>query len=394
VNTNLQVQHVSLLNTGGAFVAASRISKAISDQGVLSELKTLMPEKKNIIQKIGSKTDYLLQRANPSGHTVSHFRTLGVKPISRENMNLDCDSQKIVNLHWVAGMNIERILNQSLSLNWFWTAHDENVMTGYCHITGTCKKFEADCTFCPQAPSILKGRVKQSFHSRSQFFDENMSRLTLISPSNWMRDRLAKAKSTSKLNLVTIRNPVPLEIFKPLHGVKDSKVISVGYLGSNYAKSKNSAAAFDVLKAFLQTSPDLNFKLVCIGEKFELDPNSEITVQIKPGSPEGVIARQFRELDILLYTSEADNLPNLLVEAQASGVVVVALDFGGIKETFSDGASGILCRDLRDLSNALEALSNSASKLDSFSRNARKYAEENFDPSSIGKHYINLYQRK
>jgi glycosyltransferase involved in cell wall biosynthesis len=395
MKANLHIQHLNLLNSGGAFVAARRISDAIADQGIFSELKTLSPREKNLLQKIGGKGDYLLEKINPQNYTVSHFRTLGTAPVPPQNTDHRNNSQKIVNLHWMAGMNLELILNQALSPSWFWTVHDENVMTSYCHISGNCKQYETECRSCPQAPRILRGRVLQSFKRRARFLEENSSRLTLISPSNWMRNRLATGKNTSKLNVVTVRNPIPLDIFKPaLPGAKirDLEVMHIGYLGSNYAKSKNSVLAFNVLNAFIKSKPDTKFRLVCIGERFEKDPNEGVTRQIQSGSSEEEMAIHFRELDVLLYSSEADNLPNLLVEAQASGVAVIALDVGGVKETFLDGYSGLLCRDFRDLTNALEVLSNSRPKLDFFSRCAREFAEAKFNPSLIGKQYIELYQ--
>jgi glycosyltransferase involved in cell wall biosynthesis len=50
-------------------------------------------------------------------------------------------------------------------------------------------------------------------------------------------------------------------------------------------------------------------------------------------------------MDILLLTSRVEGLPNVLIEAQALGVPVVATAVGGAEETFQDGVTGLAVRE-------------------------------------------------
>jgi glycosyltransferase involved in cell wall biosynthesis len=50
-------------------------------------------------------------------------------------------------------------------------------------------------------------------------------------------------------------------------------------------------------------------------------------------------------LDLFMLCSSSEALPNVLLEAQACGVPVVAYDVGGIGETMIDGETGILVRE-------------------------------------------------
>jgi glycosyltransferase involved in cell wall biosynthesis len=50
-------------------------------------------------------------------------------------------------------------------------------------------------------------------------------------------------------------------------------------------------------------------------------------------------------LDVFMLSSRSEGLPNVLVEAQACGVPVVAYDVGGVRETFVEGITGELVRD-------------------------------------------------
>ena len=51
-------------------------------------------------------------------------------------------------------------------------------------------------------------------------------------------------------------------------------------------------------------------------------------------------ARMLREASIVWCTASEDNLPQLLLEAAASGTVIVATAVGGIPELLDDGVEG------------------------------------------------------
>ena len=53
----------------------------------------------------------------------------------------------------------------------------------------------------------------------------------------------------------------------------------------------------------------------------------------------------FSAFDIFILTSRMEGLPNVLIEAQASGLPVVAPDVGGAGETLVDGVTGLLAPD-------------------------------------------------
>ena len=47
--------------------------------------------------------------------------------------------------------------------------------------------------------------------------------------------------------------------------------------------------------------------------------------------------------DILLFTSRQDNFPNVVIEAQSSGLPVVAFNAGGLKDIINNNNNGFLC---------------------------------------------------
>jgi glycosyltransferase involved in cell wall biosynthesis len=57
------------------------------------------------------------------------------------------------------------------------------------------------------------------------------------------------------------------------------------------------------------------------------------------------IAQQLPALDLFVLSSTSEALPNVLLEAQACGVPVIARHVGGIAETMSDDVTGMLVED-------------------------------------------------
>jgi glycosyltransferase involved in cell wall biosynthesis len=63
--------------------------------------------------------------------------------------------------------------------------------------------------------------------------------------------------------------------------------------------------------------------------------------------PEAVtdVGRIYAALDVILLTSLSEGVPNVLIEAQASGRPVVATDVGGVSEAVSEGRTGRVVRE-------------------------------------------------
>jgi glycosyltransferase involved in cell wall biosynthesis len=67
------------------------------------------------------------------------------------------------------------------------------------------------------------------------------------------------------------------------------------------------------------------------------------------------VGKIYGALDILLLTSKHENVPNVMIEAQAAGVPVVGPAVGGIGEVMLDGVTGLLVprRSARELADAV-----------------------------------------
>ena len=92
----------------------------------------------------------------------------------------------------------------------------------------------------------------------------------------------------------------------------------------------------------------------------------------------------YQGADIAVLYSSEESLPNFLVEAQAAGLPVVALDCAGVDETFIDGKTGCLV-DLDkgdEFLGALSKVTEDEPVRARMSLEAQVWAQEQFCPSA------------
>ena len=101
------------------------------------------------------------------------------------------------------------------------------------------------------------------------------------------------------------------------------------------------------------------------------------------------------ESDLAVHTSEQESLPNFLVEAQMSGLPVIAYDAGGVAETFAHGTSGYLVSqgDEATFLERLQFLIESPDLRLQMSNAAQDYAQSHFAPNAQLKAYKKLLNK-
>jgi glycosyltransferase involved in cell wall biosynthesis len=103
--------------------------------------------------------------------------------------------------------------------------------------------------------------------------------------------------------------------------------------------------------------PDVIFLLIGTGkmlsEMSELAAKHGIADRIFLPGVERHPGLAYSVMDVVLLTSHLEGLPNVLIEAQALGVPVVATDAGGCREAVLDGETGVIVKS-RDPANLAE----------------------------------------
>jgi glycosyltransferase involved in cell wall biosynthesis len=110
-------------------------------------------------------------------------------------------------------------------------------------------------------------------------------------------------------------------------------------------------------------------------------------------TPEGV-SRRLAGSDVLLHTSLAEGIPNVVLEAMACGVPVVATDVDGTSEALTDGVEGFLVgpRDPDGLAKALLRLAGDASLRDRMGAAGRERIEGGWTLDAQLDAFLDMYR--
>lgn len=100
-------------------------------------------------------------------------------------------------------------------------------------------------------------------------------------------------------------------------------------------------------------------------------------------------------MDVFVLASRLEGLPNVLIEAQASGVPIVCTGAGGMPETYVDGVTGLTVPDANAeaLASAVLALLNDPERRDAMSRRAEAHARAEFGLDKMIREITRVYGR-
>jgi glycosyltransferase involved in cell wall biosynthesis len=98
--------------------------------------------------------------------------------------------------------------------------------------------------------------------------------------------------------------------------------------------------------------------------------------------------------DIFVLPSLSEGAPNVIMEANSSGLPVIATEVGEIPQMILDGKTGILVKpkDVNGLVNALKRLIDDPLLAKEMGKNGRKRMEEEYDWEIVCKKIENAYQ--
>ncbi len=186
-----------------------------------------------------------------------------------------------------------------------------------------------------------------------------------------------------------MRRGVDTRLFCPSRRARHDTEVHVGYVGRLSAeKGVRRLAAVERALA----DAGVRYRLIVIGEGGERE---WLARHLSRATLAGVLcgedlSRAYADMDIFVFPSETDTFGNVVLEAMASGVPVVAMARGGPQFTVAAGSSGLLARDEDELAAAVVALARDRQQLDAMRRAARAHAET-FSWDAIGDVLYEVY---
>ena len=279
-----------------------------------------------------------------------------------------------------------------------------NPFTGGCHFSEGCQKFEKSCGSCPTLGSdndrdlsfeILRRKVE----AMNRLAEE---KLTIVCVSDWMMDNVRRSRVFRKFECKKITTGVNVELFRPRdkallrkkHGIAvDKKVVLFVADRGHIRRRKGWNYVSDICEK-LQTQPTVLTVLIGTDECNLSEADKALVLHTgEIGSPK-TIAEFYALADAFVYTGIDDNLPNTVLEAMASGLVVFSFNTGGVPDVVEDGINGYLFTkgDVGALASKLKDFLVVEDQDSSISLNARHRIVESFSAESEGRSYLELYQ--
>ena len=185
----MKVAQITTTLEGGAGIAAIRLSEALNSVGVNSEIVSQrgIESKTNITSKITTLLQSSLVQSDTS--LVTTFSRTTIK----DEQLVAFDLLHFHSIYNLIGVQKIALLAESKPI--FITLHDQRLLTGGCHYSGSCMNFTSSCSRCPQVRKIF-----WSFVEKEKVLVNNLLKnpqIHFVSPSNWlaeMAERILKHK--------------------------------------------------------------------------------------------------------------------------------------------------------------------------------------------------------
>jgi glycosyltransferase involved in cell wall biosynthesis len=195
--------------------------------------------------------------------------------------------------------------------------------------------------------------------------------------------------SINKRKVITIHNGIDVSRYskKDLTAYKNNSATKViGTVGS-LEHQKNHRHFLRMAKILIKKSENIYLEFLIVGKgqlMNELKKYSRtlgIEKNIIFTGEKHDLKNLYKSMDIFVLTSYFEGLPNVIMEAMASGLPVVAVDVGGIRELVIKDVTGFLCSADQTLKLAEKVyyLIKNEKKAFQMGENGRKHVATNFE---------------
>jgi glycosyltransferase involved in cell wall biosynthesis/SAM-dependent methyltransferase len=229
-------------------------------------------------------------------------------------------------------------------------------------------------------------------HTLNHFLLENCFDGVIVE-GEYMRRFVQQRSLKTDPNVRIVENGVDLEHFRPGSRVAGTGMLHVGYIG-RLSPEKNPIG-------FIELAEELGLQVP--GTRFSLYGDGPLTNDVQQRvatSPLGEhlvyrgLASDVRDalhgIDVLVVPSKLDGRPNIIMEASACGVPVIAARVGGIPDLIEDGRNGILAspNEISRMVALLREWSKDPAVLGDLRLTCRAVAETHFDRDGMVDNYL------
>ena len=219
----------------------------------------------------------------------------------------------------------------------------------------------------------------------------------VVCNSHAAAERLA-ASGLSRERLVVIGNALPADVFAPAVPALPRRpgILRIGMVARMNARYKNHSGFLRIAARIRQTLPQAEFILAGDGplrEEIEREARDlGLVNSVLFLGDRRDIAAVHASIDVAVLTSDSESLSNVILEAMAAGLPVVAYRGGGNPELI-DEHRGVLVAagNEAEFAGGVLRLLNQPALREQLGRNARQFVEESFGLEKVRNLYQELY---
>jgi glycosyltransferase involved in cell wall biosynthesis len=380
---NMNVIHINTFDRiGGAAIAALRLHNTMLKSGINSNYLVLNRgiNDRADITTVSKYDRYITQTLNMLCRKIETYWMKNYAGLfSSFSYGVDISkNQKIVKsdviyLHWIGDNFVNhRILKKILKLRKpvFWFMHDMFPITGGCHYSLECTRYQTQCQNCPYCGNGLFDISAGQFRKKKKLY-KHFDNLSFIAPSKWLFECVKRSALTESKVVYHIPNLIDPEVFKPLDKNMVRKLFSLNYNKMYLAFGAHSALNNDLkgwsyVKAALNilfnncSFLDTQIEVIIFGSSH----NKKIADEIPFPSrflghlyDEYTLAAIYNAIDVFVIPSLAENFPNTILESLSCDTPVVGFNVGGIPDMVNEH-TGYLAeyKNAGDLAKGLSSL--------------------------------------
>lgn len=386
-------------NVGGAAIAAVRLMNALNREGV---------EVRMVVRK--GKWHFLWERFVIFVHNGFSRKGLFWFDIANTGFDItalpEFQEADVIHLHWVnQGFLSLKVLNKILrsGKRVVWTMHDMWPVTGICHHSDDCEKFQTHCQHC----FLLNGGGSDKDLSSRVFGQKQKiyanGRISFVACSHWLEQRAVKSALTQGHRVLSIPNPADVVTFRKQpsdHRAEfglpaERQLILFGALRVT-DKRKGIDYLVEACRILRTQHPELNDRIgiVAVGKESEaLKPLFDYPVfSVDYISDASRMADLYNSVDAFVTSSLQENLPNTIMEAMGCGTPCVGFHVGGIPEMIEHQKTGYVARykDAQDFADGICYVLDEA-RHDAMSEACLTKVAECYDPAVVAQKYMKVY---
>ncbi len=282
-----------------------------------------------------------------------------------------------------------------------WTLHDCSPFTAGCIYPMDCNNFRTNCHNCgmlDEWPLNTRRDRTARIHVLKKAWFLGLD-VHLIAPSQWIADQVL-ASGMFLRPPVVIPNGVDTDVFSPpaaisalrkTAGIPDNRLVVILVAHSLHNRRKGLAYSLQLLESWKD-----RIHLVLIGK---LDSSLKDVLEKYSYTSTGyledqrILANWYSLGDVLVFTSLADNLPNVVLESMSCGTPVIAFSVGGVPEMIDHDVNGWLATpgDFVTLEQGLLKAYEDGDALRDWAENGREKVKKKFSEELFRQKYLDLY---